>query len=132
MIVICTLALALANPTIAGESLTAEAQRKHISTLIAEYFPDDYATMKAIANCESTGLLHRLPDGSLLPNKEGSSARGVFQVLMGVHAEEMQRMGLDPTNDDNYMTYVRHLYDSQGLSPWKESSDCWNPTYANN
>ncbi len=88
--------------------------------------------MKAIANCESTGLLHRLPDGSLLPNKKGSSARGVFQVLMSVHAEEMQRMELDPNDDDDYTTYVRHIRNTQGLSAWKESSDCWNPKYASN
>jgi hypothetical protein len=125
MIVICALALAPANPTIASESLTAEAQRNHISRLIAEYFPDDYWTMKAVANCESTGLVHRLSDGSLIPNLEGSTARGVFQVLMSVHAEAMENMGLNPNDDRDYMTYVRHLYDEFGLRPWKASQHCW-------
>lgn len=120
-IVICALGLALATPTIADESLATEG--KSVEKLIAEYFPDKYTTMRAIATCES-GLVHR-KNGKLLPNKGGSTARGAFQVLMRIHGPEMKRMGLDPNNDDDYMTYVRYLEESQGLNPWAESKGCW-------
>ena len=123
MIAICALALAHTSPTIASESLAAEG--KEVAQLIAQFFPDEYKTMVAIASCESTGLVHREPDGSLIQNQGGGSARGVFQVLMRVHSPEMKRMGLDPNNDDDYMTYVRHLKENYGLSPWSESRKCW-------
>lgn len=123
MIAICALALATASPTIASESLAADG--KKVERLIAQYFPEDYKTMLAIASCESTGLAHRESDGSLIPNEGGSSARGVFQVLMSVHGKEMERMGLDPNNDDDYMTYVRYLKNTFGLTPWAESKKCW-------
>lgn len=123
MIAICALALAHASPTIASESLAADG--KEVEQMIAQFFPEEHKTMVAIASCESTGLVHREADGSLIPNKEGSSARGVFQVLMNLHGPEMKRMGLDPNNDDDYMTYVRYLKETFGLTPWAESKNCW-------
>lgn len=123
MIAICALALATASPTIASESLAADG--KKVERMIAHYFPEEYKTMVAIAACESTGLAHREADGTLIQNEGGGSARGVFQVLMRVHGPEMKRMGLDPNNDDDYMTYVRHLKEVYGLTPWAESKKCW-------
>lgn len=122
---ILTLAVTLfgADPSKAGGSLAAEGEE--VAQLIAEYFPNEYPTMVAIASCESTGLVHKLENGKLIPNADGGTARGVFQVLMRVHGPEMKRLGLDPNNDDDYMTYVRHLYDESGLAPWKASKKCW-------
>ncbi len=110
----------------ASSAAAKEAQAtsgNSVVTMIAAHFPNNFKTMKAIANCES-GLVHRV-GGKLLPNKDGSSARGAFQVLMSVHAPEMKRLGLDPNNDDDYMTYVQYLVKHQGLSPWAESKSCW-------
>ncbi len=117
--------LASTTPAIADESLSQGTQATYVAGLIREHFPDNYQTMLAIARCESTGLIHRDTDGTLLRNQSGSSAQGVFQVLMSVHRSEMTRLGLDPDNDEDYMTYVRYLYDHQGLSPWAESRHCW-------
>ena len=123
MIAICALALVYTGPTIAGESLAADG--KEVEQMIAQFFPEEHKTMVAIASCESTGLVHREADGTLIQNKEGGSARGVFQVLMRIHEPEMKRQGLDPNNDDDYMTYVRYLKDNFGLTPWAESKNCW-------
>lgn len=122
---ILTLAVTLfgVGPSKAGESLAAEGEE--VAQLIAEYFPEEYPTMIAIASCESTGLVHRLDDGKLIPNAGGGTARGVFQVLMRIHGPEMKRLGLDPNNDDDYMEYVRYLYDEFGLTPWDASKECW-------
>jgi hypothetical protein len=84
----------------------------------------DAPYMLDVANCESTGLIHR-EKGSLIKNRQGSSAQGVFQVLMSRHRAEMQKMGLDPNNTEDYLEYVRHLYDTFGLKPWAESKKCW-------
>lgn len=120
LIVICSLG-AFTAPSIADESQATSGVS--VVAMIVEHFPDKAKTMKAIAKCES-GLVHR-ENGQLLPNRKGSTARGAFQVLMRVHGPEMKKMGLDPNNDDDYMTYVRHLVDEQGLAPWAESRGCW-------
>lgn len=124
-LVICLLGLANPNPAIADESLADTAvEQVHAETLIAEYFPDNYRIMKAIAICES-GLIHRQPDGNLKQNDSGTSAEGMFQVLMSAHKKEMLRLGLDSNNDDDYMTYVKIMYNAQGLAPWADSKKCW-------
>lgn len=116
------ISLALAASSAAAKEAQATSGES-VVTLIAAHFPDKFKTMKAIAKCES-GLVHR-ENGKLLRNREGSSARGAFQVLMRVHAPEMKRLGLDPNNDDDYMTYVQYLVDNFGLTPWAESKGCW-------
>jgi len=118
--VICILAAGLiATPIKADESLAPEAQIEHVTKLIVEYFPENVATMKRIARCES-GMIHRDVDGTLLPNAEGGTARGAFQVLMRIHRVKIKRMGLDYNNDRDYMQYVRHLYDIDGTTPWAQ------------
>ncbi len=126
-IVILALGLASMSPNnvLANESLTSEeTPQEYAGELIAEYFPENARLMRAIARCES-GLVHRDESGKLLRNNEGSTAQGLFQVLMSVHRSEMRRMGLNPDNDDDYMTYVQYLYDTQGTTPWNESRGCW-------
>lgn len=100
-----------------------QAQAAFIRLKIREYFPADVAeAMIAVANCESTGLIHWLPDGSLRPHNTGaSSARGVLQILFNLHKPDYQRMGLNMYDIDDYMRYARHLYDTQGPeNAWEE------------
>ena len=61
------------SPSKAGESL--EVEGKEVEQLIAEYFPNEYPTMVAIASCESTGLVHKLENGKLIPNADGSEVQ---------------------------------------------------------
>ncbi len=83
----------------------------------------DVPLMMHVAKCES-GLVHR-ENGELIQARDGSSSRGVFQVLMRIHGPQMQKMGLNPERTDHYLTYVRYLYDKQGLKPWQGSRHCW-------
>jgi hypothetical protein len=89
---------------------------------IRDVFPDE-PRMVAVARCES-GLVHR-ENGRLIRNRDGSSAEGVFQVLMRVHLPQMRKMALNPDRLDHYLAYVRYLYDQQGLTPWRSSRPCW-------
>lgn len=94
-----------------------------METKMREYFPEHAAeAMIAVAECESTGLLHWLPDGSLRPHStHSSSARGVLQILIDLHGPDIERMGLDMNDIDDYMVFARHLYDTQGpQNAWKE------------
>ena len=110
------------------------AQRKFMETKIHAYFPGQLGhTMIAIANCESTGLVHWLPDGRLRPHSTGkSSAAGTFQVLLTYHRKQIRSMGLDMRNVDDYMKFVLYLHKQQGLHPWDASRKCWQSRIAQN
>lgn len=87
-----------------------------------QYFPET-GIMHEISRCES-GRIHR-KGRKLLPDGFGGTSRGTFQLLLKVHHEEMQKMGLNPNRDDDYFTYIRHLYDTKGTQPWYMSETCW-------
>lgn len=111
-----------------------EAQAAFIRAKIREYFPRDYHTMIAIANCESTGLIHWKPDGSLLPHHQGaSSSAGVFQVLLYGHRHAIAKHGLDMNNIDDYLTFVKMLRDGRpDYGDWNASRKCWQTRLAQN
>lgn len=109
------------------------AQTAYVKQKIRQYFPRRAAVMLAIANCESTGYVHWLPDGTLRPNSAGgSSAAGVFQVTLYLHRKDIKRMGLNMNNIDDYMRFVKYLADRNGgrLSDWNASRHCWGPRVA--
>ena len=108
-------------PEVPGVKLSPE--KLDLARQIRAVFADA-PIMVRVAMCES-GLTHR-ENGELLRNKNGSSARGAFQVMMSYHGPEMRKMGLDPRRTDEYLAYVRFLYDQQKLAPWKESQACWS------
>lgn len=108
-------------PEVPGVKLSPE--KLDLARQIRALFPDA-PIMVRVAMCESE-LIHT-KDGELLRNKQGSSARGAFQVLMRYHGPEMKKRGLDPRRVDEYLAYVRLLYNQQKLAPWAESRYCWN------
>jgi hypothetical protein len=115
-----------ATITLAGNELSPSGE--YIYRVIRRYFPDA-PYMVYIANCESTGLIHWAESGELRRNMEGGSARGVLQVLMRVHGPIMRAQNLDPNQLDDYMKYVRKLYDLYGVRPWNASRHCWGEYY---
>lgn len=108
-------------PEVPGVKLSPE--KLDLARQIRALFPDA-PIMVRVAMCES-GLIHR-KDGELIRNQEGSSAKGTFQVLMRVHAPQMYKMGLNPERTDDYLAYVRFLFDRYGFTPWQSSQHCWN------
>lgn len=109
-----------------------QEQRAFIEAKIYQYFPEPgiAQAMIAIANCESTGLVHWLPDGTLRPNipkkgEEPSSARGFLQILFNLHRPDYERLGLDVSDIDDYMRFARHLFDTQG--PENAWEQCISP-----
>lgn len=113
------------EPNVETSDKNPTAQAELVQEKIKEHFPQKHPVMLAIANCESTGYIH-WENGELRPNSEGkSSAAGVFQVLLNLHAEEIRRLGLDMNNIDDYMTFVKYLQKSQGYGAWKASKHCW-------
>lgn len=104
-----------------------EQQVPFVVGKLKEYFPGD-PMMLCIAQKESTGLIHWLPSGELIPVKDhdgdgerDSSAVGVLQTLAYLHGPDLKRLGLKLTNIDEYMRFNRYLQRTQGYNAWKSS-----------
>lgn len=102
-------------------------QDRLIRKMIREYVGKD-PVLPIIAGCESTGnpnlIAHWNKDGSLVKNPY-SSARGAFQVLLQLHAEEIKEHNLDMKRLSDYLHFVKQLYELHGYSPWSPSKKCW-------
>lgn len=98
-----------------------DQQRAVVEWYVRHLFGDDADIMLVVAECESTGLVHLTPDGRLLPNRRGSGAIGVFQ-LMPVHFTASKSALRDL---GKYMEVVHKLHQDKGLQPWDSSKKCW-------
>ncbi len=107
-------------PEVPGVKLSPEKLDK--ARQIRALFPDA-PIMVRVAMCES-GLVH-MENGDLKRGYADGLDVGVFQVRLPAHGQEMRRRGLSPYRLDEYLAYVRHLFDTQGLKPWKSSRKCW-------
>ncbi len=108
-------------PEVPGVKLSPE--KLDLARQIRALFPDA-PIMVRVAMCES-GLVH-MENGDLKRGYADGLDAGVFQVRLPVHGREMHRLGLSPYRLDEYLVYVRHLFDTQGLKPWESSRRrCW-------
>lgn len=103
-------------------------QRAVIVRLITEIFPSSAVKpMLAIAECESTGMLHVREDG-LVKNRRGTGATGVLQVEMRVHHTQIARLRAQGTNVlgdvHHYIQFSHGLFEEAqrrggtGFEPW--------------
>lgn len=119
-----------------------EKQQRLMLIMTDRTFPEDAHIMREIARCESPNrsFRHWEANGELVPNDEGaSSARGAFQVLVRLHAPDIERLQHinDMHNVEHYMAFVRYLYERAGrrnwskrFSDWEESRSCWETRLA--
>lgn len=100
-------------------------QRGPDEAAIREYF-SDIPIMIEVARCESTWRQYE-PDGSgdALRNRQGSSAKGAFQIMDSWHRADAFAMGYDTHTLEGNLGYARVLYEKQGLKPWEASRYCW-------
>lgn len=93
------------------------------------------SALKPVCSCESIGNKYSDPykyhyedDGkTLLIGRVNPADRGMCQLNMDAHGSTIEAMGLDIFNDlHDYVTYANHLYDTQGLRPWRYSQHCWS------
>ncbi len=108
-------------PEVPGVKLSPE--KLDLARQIRAVFADA-PIMVRVAMCES-GMIHH-ENGELLRGRVDGLDYGVFQVRLHVHQSEMQRMRLNPNVFSQYLSYVRYLYETQGLRPWRSSQKCWD------
>jgi len=80
--------------------------------------------MIEISRCES-GWTHYKEDGSVLRGRVDARDSGAMQVNKGYHEKAATQMGLNIDVLEDNLAYARHLYNEQGVAPWKASRGCW-------
>lgn len=84
---------------------------------IREYFAD-IPEMIDIARCESN-FRQYTDAGNVLQGGAGGKMIGIFQLHSDYHVTPAVSMGLDIRTLDGNLAYARHLYEREGLAPWK-------------
>ncbi len=79
--------------------------------------------LREIARCES-GFRQYDASGAPLKNPS-SSATGVFQIMYSLHQKNARRHGWDLRTTKGNLAYAKHLYSTEGTSPWNASKHCW-------
>jgi len=92
--------------------------------VVTEYF-SDIPIMADIAYCESRYRQYE-PNGELFRGVVNNSDVGIMQINEYYHLEDSKKLGLDVHTVEGNMEYARHLYNTQGVQPWKSSAPCWN------
>lgn len=114
------------SANVAEESIKNEAQEepKTVEETVNEYFKDTPILSK-VAFCESR---YRQFDaeGQVLRGVVNPKDVGVMQINEDYHKIASQKLGLDIYTLEGNLAYAKHLYESQGVSPWVHSSKCWS------
>jgi hypothetical protein len=95
-----------------------------VETKVREYFKEMPAMIE-IARCESK-FRHYTDGGSVLRGGAGGGMVGVFQFYEAVHAAGAASLGHNLTTLEGNLAYAKHVYDTQGTTPWNSSRSCWN------
>jgi hypothetical protein len=83
---------------------------------VRDYFAD-IPVMIEIARCESK--FRQFTDaGNVLRGGSGGGMVGIFQFFESIHAETALGLGFDLLTIEGNLGYARHLYTSEGTTPW--------------
>lgn len=101
----------------------AEAEKR-----IREYFKD-VPVMIEIARCESN-FRQYTDAGNVLRGGDSGGMVGVFQFFESIHATPAKALGFDITTLEGNLAYAKHVYTSQGTTPWDPAKYCWDTAAA--
>lgn len=87
-------------------------------------FFEDIPVMVAIADCESA-FRQFGNDGLPLRGGWGGGMVGVFQIFEEVHSKAATAQGFDLDTVEGNLKYAKHLYATQGTTPWDSGRSCW-------
>jgi hypothetical protein len=120
------------EPASAGSKTSIEARSyndtaayiEETEVVVSKYF-SDIPIMAEIAYCESRYRQYE-PNGKLFRGIVNDSDVGIMQINEYYHLEDSRKLGIDVHTVEGNMEYARHLYNTQGVQPWKSSAPCWN------
>lgn len=110
--------------TEAATTTTSFPTQSEVEERVREYF-EDTPVMIQIARCESN-FRQYTDSGSVLRGGNGGGMVGVFQFFESVHAGAATNLGHDITTLEGNLAYAKHVYKSEGTSPWNSAKDCWD------
>jgi hypothetical protein len=120
---LCALTLFL----VGGNSNVAEAAtstttitQAETEAKVREYFKDAPAMIE-IARCESK--FRQFTDAGNVLRSAGMI--GVFQFYESIHASGAKALGFDLATLEGNLGYAKHVYKTQGTTPWNGSRYCW-------
>lgn len=94
-----------------------------------EYFKDT-PVMIEIARCESK-FRQFTDSGNVLRGGSAGGMVGVFQFFESIHTTPAKALGFDITTLEGNLGYAKHVYNTEGTTPWNSAKACWNiPTTA--
>jgi hypothetical protein len=89
-----------------------------------EYFKDT-PVMIEIARCESK--FRQFTDaGNVLRGGSAGGMVGVFQFFESIHSTPAKALGFDITTLEGNLGYAKHVYTTEGTTPWNSAKACWN------
>jgi hypothetical protein len=106
------------NTTVATSSATSTQVHDAVAVekQVRDYFAD-IPVMIEIARCESK--FRQFTDaGNVLRGGSGGGMVGIFQFFESIHAKTALGLGFDLKTVEGNVGYARHLYTSEGTSPW--------------
>ena len=131
VVVICT---GYATPTFASTTTRSVPSATVTSTKPIVVFADQVAAEKKvreffkatpamveIARCESKFRQYTDSGNPLRSN----GMIGVFQFYESIHAPGAKALGLDLATLDGNLGYAKHVYETEGTTPWNGSRFCW-------
>ena len=94
-----------------------------LGAYVREYFADA-PIMANIAWCESR-FRHLNPEGEIFRGKVNDQDIGVMQINIKYHLVRSKELGVDIYSLKGNLEYAKHLYDTEGNTPWNSSRPCW-------
>lgn len=102
----------------------AVSSRAETETAVRNFFKDT-PVMIEIARCESN--FRQFTDaGTVLRGGSGGGMIGVFQFFESIHSIPAKTLGFDLKTLEGNLGYAKHLYTTQGTTPWNSAKSCWN------
>lgn len=116
--------LSISSPTEANTSSSSAVSRAETEVFVRDYF-SDIPVMIEIARCESN-FRQFTDSGNVLRGGNGGGMVGVFQFFASIHDSVAEEFDWDIDTLEGNLAYARHVYETQGTTPWNSAKDCWN------
>lgn len=110
--------------TEAATTTQAVLTEQNVEMRVREYFKD-MPVMIEIARCESK-FRQYTDSGSPLRGGSSGGMVGVFQFFESIHSSVATNLGFDLTTLEGNIAYAKHVYESEGVSPWNSAKACWD------
>ncbi len=103
-------------------SVAASEKPEDVTAIVENYFKD-IPEMIEIARCESN--LRQFTDTGNVLRGAGGDTVGLFQFHEVAHSSLAKRLGYDLATLKGNLDYAKHVYDTEGTTPWRFSAYCW-------